>query len=251
MISFDKVKIRCSCIGDIMTPPKEKAAKERGELSATCKTYLRELYAEVRYGRSREIISKYTEKGKMVQTDSLDLVSRLDKKMYYENDIRVENEFLTGEIDASDAKHPLQAKMIAEIKSCWDYNTFLIRVGTKLEAEKEAQMQGYMAITGARAGHVNHCLVNAPESIIADEERSLFYKMNTAGKVLSMESPDFVEACEKLRLNLTFDDIPEAERRVKHVVEYSPAFIEQVYEKVIQCRKWLQEFHEEVMSLNN
>jgi hypothetical protein len=57
------LKIRCSAIGKIMTSPRSK-----GEvLSATTKTYIKELVLEHKYGIKKEINSRYLDKGNQVE----------------------------------------------------------------------------------------------------------------------------------------------------------------------------------------
>ena len=45
-MNWNEILIRCSSIGYLMTEPKEKAAKEAGELSKTAKTHLKNVYIQ-------------------------------------------------------------------------------------------------------------------------------------------------------------------------------------------------------------
>ena len=62
MTNWDETLIRCSSIGALMTEPKEKAAREAGELSKTAKTHLKSVYIQEKYGRIKDIVTKPMQK---------------------------------------------------------------------------------------------------------------------------------------------------------------------------------------------
>src|SRR5689334_14038122 len=93
--NFDNYLFRCHALGLLMTEPKVKSET----LSETTKTYLAECYVDHIYGRNKEIQSKFLEKGIAVEEDSITLLSRVKKKLYKKNSIRLKNEFVTGEPD--------------------------------------------------------------------------------------------------------------------------------------------------------
>jgi hypothetical protein len=241
MINWDEIKIRCSAIGCIMTEPQSKEARLRGELSKTAKTYLKQLYAELKYGRTRDIQSKYTDKGKLAEGEAIEMLSFLDDADYEKNQIRFENDFLSGIPDIA----IIGVKAI-DNKSSWDLFTHLAFAQAELEKEYEWQIKGYMELTDAPIGEVSRCLVNTPESIIEDEARRMLYKMN----VISEESPEFKEAYREIIHNMTFDDIPYEQRRIKWTFERDETEMQPVYERVIKCREWLKEFDEYMMNQN-
>jgi hypothetical protein len=241
MINWDEIKIRCSAIGYVMVEPQSKEARLRGELSKTAKTYLKQLYAELKYGRTRDIQSKYTDKGKLAEGEAIEMLSFLDDADYEKNQIRFENDFLSGIPDIA----IIGVKAI-DNKSSWDLFTHLAFAQAELEKEYEWQIKGYMELTDAPIGEVSRCLVNTPESIIEDEARRMLYKMN----VISEESPEFKEAYREIIHNMTFDDIPYEQRRIKWTFERDETEMQPVYERVIKCREWLKEFDEYMMNQN-
>jgi len=98
-------KIRCSAIGQIMSN-----AKVKGELSAGCKTYLENWYAN----DNEEIHSKYFDKGNMVEIECIDLMaSVLDKGLAFKNDEHKEDEYFTGTCDVQ------LDDTIVDVKSVW------------------------------------------------------------------------------------------------------------------------------------
>lgn len=237
MTDFSKTLIRCSAIGKIMTEPKEKAAKDAGELSKTAKSYLKELYIQEKWGISKDIQNKFTDKGKMVEEDSLTMLALLDKKYYLKNEERLTNDYLTGEPDIFDGDDVRNARYIIDAKSSWDAWTFIGKLGEPIDKDYWWQLQGYFALTNANEGEVSYCLISTPQQIIEDEKKRLFYKMNVATE----ENADYEAACDELENAMTFDHIPLHLRRIRFPVKRDDLAIQSIYDKVEKCRVYLQE----------
>jgi len=62
------------------------------------------------------------------------------------------------------------------------------------------------------------------------------------------ENPLYLEACEALRRNMTFDDIPLDERLIEFQIPRNEADILRIHKRVEDCRQWLQEFEESRIS---
>lgn len=232
----------------------ELEAKEKNSskviLSDTAIEYLMEAYAQEVYGKisiNKELDIQYTTKGKMVEEDSIILLSQLDGVLYTKNEERIENEFLTGEPDVYDGDHLLEAKRIIDIKSVWDYPGFLRKINQKLDAGYDYQLKGYMDLTGAGEAHIAYCLVNTPEIMVNDFKRKLFYKMNVATE----QNPEYLLQCAKLEHSMYFDDIEIHKRVYKVPVEpFAEEQRQAVYDRIKVCREWLENFHEEYQKMN-
>jgi len=280
-IDWSKVLFRCSCLGKIMTEgkgsvltdkqqerinelqSKEKRTEKQEEelssliakknapprLSDTCISYLKEVYVHNKYGK--EPIggaerSKYTLKGKAVEDESIMMLSRIDSAHYEKNKERFYNSYLSGEPDiiVRDAQgYPVEIK---DIKSSYDYATLLANYGSQLNPLYYAQMQGYMALTGADKAEVDYCLVNMPQEVIESEKRRIFYAINP----VTEEDPYYKSQIERIEWNMTFDEIPINERILRFSVERNDDFITRTYKRIDECRKWLQDFDNEFSSLN-
>ena len=109
------LKIRCSAIGKIMTSPRSK-----GEvLSATTKTYIKELVLEHKYGIKKEINSRYLDKGNQVEDMAIELAEQaLDLGFVFKNELFFENDHLTGTPDI------ITDTLIVDVKSSWNGTTF-------------------------------------------------------------------------------------------------------------------------------
>lgn len=239
---FENTLIRCSALGNLFIEPKTKAAKEAGELSETAKSKLIEVYVRERYGREKEISNKYFEKGNKVEEDSITLYSRLKKKFFKKNDTRIKNDFIAGTPDLFVGESIMGATHIIDIKSSWDLFTFTKVHLEPINRDYYYQLQGYMMLTGAQEARLAYCLVNTPEEMIAEEERRLFYRIGAT----TMEAPEYLEACAKLRKSMEFDDIPMQERLIEFVVERDEAAIEQIPAKVQKAREFLNHLAETI-----
>ena len=123
-----KFKIRCSQIGQIMSN-----AKTKGDLSAGCKTYLENWYAN----DNEEIHSKYFDKGNVVEQECIDLMAAvLSKGLCLKNDEYLENEYFSGTCDVQ------LDDTIVDVKSVWGRKG-LHAACNGLDKDYEWQLMGY------------------------------------------------------------------------------------------------------------
>jgi len=273
-VDWSKALFRCSCIGKIMTEGKGSVVTEKqmqelerlqglpkrtekqeatiaeiiarmnapAKLSDTCTSYLKEVYVYYKYGKEpvggaeRSI---YTKKGKLVEEESIMMLSRIDGRDYSKNDKRFTNEYLTGEPDIIVSNDGIASKII-DIKSSYDFATLLANYGYSLNPLYYAQVNGYMALTGATEAEITYCLVSMPQEIINGERRRIFYAMNP----LTEEDPLYKKAIERMENNYTFDEVPITERVLRFPVPRNEEFIQKVYKRIEECRTWLSEFEE-------
>jgi hypothetical protein len=213
------------------------------ELSETAKACLIEIYVKELYGRQKDISNKYIRKGLMVEEDSITLYSRLKRNFFKKNEDRLTNDFITGHPDLYTGNNILNANSVIDIKSSWDVFTFFCNKTKPLNKDYYWQLQGYMALTGAKTSKLTYCLIDTPDVFINDEKRKLFYKMNATTE----QSPDFVEACEAIEKNMTFNDIPLEERVIEFDVSRNDEDIQKMYQRVNICRQFLVKFTENII----
>lgn len=280
-MNWDKTLIRCSGIAKIMAESREnpqltalqierilelegkenKTTKQSEELatlikkrensknvvlSDSCITYLLEVYAWEKYGKepiNADKKGKALQKGKIVEDDSITLLSLVDNRMYIKNVDRVYNEYLSGEPDIP-VPNIKKTEKVIDIKSSFDIISFLSVINKPLFNGYKYQVNGYMDILGAEEGEIAYCLVNAPESMINEESRRLFYKMDVATE----DNLEYKKANQQLIKNMTFEDMPMESRVYK--VNVDKINMESIYERVYHCRKWLKYFEEVHENLN-
>ena len=280
-LNWDEVLFRCSCIGKIMTEGKGSVFTEKQQqelerlqglpkrtekqeltileliakrdappkLSDTCISYLKEVFVFNKYGKEPvggAERSKYTLKGKAVEEESIMMLSRIDSLIYAKNSERLKNSYLTGEPDIIVSENGTPTKII-DIKSSYDFATLLSNYGFPLNPLYQAQVQGYMALTGATEAEICYCLVNMPQEIIQSEKKRIFYAINP----VTEEDPFYKKSIERIEWNMTFDEIPINERVLRFPVPRDEDYIQKVYRRIEECRSWLKEFDEIYVNLNN
>lgn len=154
----DKQKIM---LGDLLA---KKHAKPK--LLKTAMDLLRDIFQEQVYGRSKELQTKYMEKGTMVEEASLSLYTKVTGKLLYKNEQTLENDYFRGTPDNCYEK-------VRDIKSSWDYSTFPFHDNEVKNKAYEYQLQVYMDLTGLDFSELIYCLVDTPNVIIDDEIRRL------------------------------------------------------------------------------
>jgi hypothetical protein len=226
-MDFSKVKFRASRIGDLMTGGRGKSDLW-GE---TALKYLDEIYIGMKYGRYKDVKTKYMTKGIEAEEDSITLLSTINKKVYRKNTVNFSNEFVTGTPDIIDLP------TIIDTKTSWDLHTFRASLRTGFAKGYEYQLQTYLWLEPrANIGQVSYCLVNTPEELILDELRRLSY-------VINPESDRFAEAEEKIRNEMTFDDIPASEKTKTFTIERDNELIQFIEQRCIDARALMNEMY--------
>jgi hypothetical protein len=275
MVDFSKTLIRCSSIGSIMTNPRgifsetmaaqihelqQKAQikaltaiqtgklaeliKKRdapSQLSDSCKKYLVKAYAIEKYNRVPDVTTKQMVKGTTAEEAAIQLFSFVEDRSHQKNKKQLKNDFICGTPDLYDGPEIDQSEEIIDVKCSWDIFTFLNNIANPVNRMYYFQLQGYMALSGAKKGTLAYCLVSTPDEMINDEKRKQFYRM----QCVTEEDPRYLAACARIERNMIFDDIPPAERVLKFSVERDDKLIEQVYERVEQARVFLLEFEKD------
>jgi hypothetical protein len=187
---------RCSSLGLIMTDPlsidpdqvteeiaaiqkkktrtdEEKAllqaAKDRS-LSAGAKTFIEDVAKEFVYGYHAVATSKYTDKGLIVEDQSIELYNRVFFTDYKKNTIRLTDDYLTGECDII-----VPGVKGIDIKSSWSLPTFPARAESGADKLYEWQCRGYMRLWNVPEWEVAYCLVTTPDELIGREQPDLHY----------------------------------------------------------------------------
>lgn len=217
---MDRLRFRCSRLGDIMT-----GARDKSDLGETCKAYLDEIVIWLKYGISKDIQSKYIEKGLLAETDSIGLLLALDGVIYSKNSERFDNGIITGEPDI------IQDGKIIDVKTSWDLFSHI--KNKKINPKYEWQVIGYMELTGCKEAEVIHLLVDTPETLVQDEIRRMGWKLGM------IELDEEIQA--EVRKNMRFEQVPLNERAIRFQVKYSDEKVNKLYEKLELCTKYITE----------
>ena len=209
-----------------MTEPRNKTEG----LSETCKAYLQEVFIREKYGRKKDVTSKYMEKGTLVEEDGITLLSLFNNTFYKKNEENFKNEYISGTPDIV-----LKDKII-DIKSSWNIFTFHKAKTDETNKAYDWQLQGYMALTGAKEAELAYVLTDTPEHILDVEKRSLAYKLGL-GSDNDVKFKHFFDNIEK---NGKYSDIIIEERIFVKKVERCDQKIAKIYQKVEFCRNFLK-----------
>ena len=213
-------------------------------LSPGCISKLKDIYIREKYHKQVVSINKdYSVailNGVISESKTLALVSEFEGVRCKLHKKLVSNYWLKGIMDAYVGSSPKKATKIVEIKTCQNMQSLMTVLDPEEAYDKYYwQMMGYLAITGAEEGTIYHCVVTYPERIINDEINKFIYKAKNFGL-----DGEYVEnQIEKIRFNLSFDDIPVNERIYKFTVKRDEDAIKDIYDKVKYCRKWLNEYN--------
>jgi len=216
-------KVRCSALGKVMTSPRSKSEI----LSQTAKTYVEEQVLQAKYGIVKTFNSRYTDKGNLVEDESIKLASDvLDLGFLYKNDEHFSNDWVMGTPDVN------TDTILLDVKSSWDATTFPFFATEIPTKDYFYQLQGYMWLTGKQKSLLVYCLVNTPLDMVQDEIRRAHWNAN-----LLEESLDLIAEVQKRH---NFDHIPDNRRVKVFEVERDDEVIEQIKERVELCREYYE-----------
>jgi hypothetical protein len=216
-------KVRCSALGKVMTSPRSKSEI----LSQTAKTYVEEQVLLAKYGIVKTFNSRYTDKGNLVEDESIKLASEvLELGFILKNDEHFSNDWVTGTPDVNTANYVL------DVKSSWDATTFPFFATEIPTKDYYYQLQGYLWLTNKTKALLVYCLVNTPLDMVQDEIRRAHWNAN-----LLEESLDLIDEVQKRH---NFDHIPDNRRVKVFEVERDDEVIEQIKERVELCREYYE-----------
>ena len=213
-----------------MTEPRSKSET----LSETCKTYLIGVMISELYGRRKDVLNRYVQKGLMVEEDAITLLSRVRKQFYKKNEEHLNNDFLKGTPDIYEGPEIKKATRIIDIKSSFDIFTFFKSKNDPTSKDYYWQGQSYLDLTGASEFELTYCLVNTPDSIVEGLKRRFMWDAGIKG-----EDEFNHEAFEMIEKMAKYDDIPMEERTFSTIIARNQDDINRLHERVIQCREYM------------
>lgn len=189
------MKFRCSSVGKLMTEAKSiapelltdglkaiqrkpVAKRTEGELQALedaknrtlsegAKSYIRQLAKEEIYSYEPDFSNKYTEKGIIVEDESIRMLNRVRGLSLSKNTERRFGKYTTGECDLAD----FLRNRGHDLKNAWSLDTFPAFPEDAHDALYEWQMRAYMPLWDFDEWEVNHTLVSTPDDLIPRWEK--------------------------------------------------------------------------------
>lgn len=202
------VKFRASALGKIMTEPKAKDEV----LSAGAKTEIERLAKQFVYGYDPVFSSKYTEKGLLVEDESIKLYNSVFFTNYKKNTERRTNDWITGECDI------FTGSKIIDIKSSWSLETFPALASAGHDKDYEWQLRAYLWLWDVEEAEIAYCLVSTPSELIGYEREEIHYV------------DQIPEILRVTRVQYTRDLV--LENRMKFKVEAANRYLDEVVKQI-------------------
>jgi hypothetical protein len=203
-------KFRASAISKIMTEAKSKDEP----LSGGAKTEIESIAKQLVYGYDEVFSSKYTEKGTIVEPESLALYNSVFFTSHVKNTERKTNDWFTGECDI------FTGSGIIDLKSPWSLSTFPATSAAGRDKDYEWQGRVYMNLWDVDEFEIAYCLVSTPPELIGYEREELHYV------------DEIPEVLRVTRVRYTRDRA--LEDRMKFKVEAANRYLDQVIRQIAE-----------------
>ena len=211
-------KIRASASGKIM------GIKGLGK---TGETYCQNWLKEQLYGRKIEFTSKYTDKGNIVEDNSLDFIAdKLGYGLLIKNEKYFENPFITGTPDAILTDH------IIDVKNSWDFTTFPLFEDGIPNSDYFFQAQCYMELGGKDNYKLIYCLSDTPMNLI--EKEAFYWGRNNGYEQLDQDVLD------KFIKKMTYADVKDSLKLKVYDIKKDDSVIQKIAERVLECREYIE-----------
>ena len=190
------------------------------ELPQTLKSYLENWNKEQIYGRRAEFFSKETDKGIVVESQSIDFIEEAsDYGFLKKNEESFEDEYKTGTPDL------LTGDIVIDVKNSWTCFTFPLYAKEIPSKDYWYQLQSYMGLTGKKSAKLIYTLMDTPKHIIDKE-----FKYNNRYEL------DY----EEFEKQYLYSHIDPKYRIKSFDVERDNETIKAIDERVKLCRKYIE-----------
>jgi len=210
-------KIRASASGNIMGI---KALGKTGE------NYCKEWLKEQLYKRKKEFSNKYTEKGLILEDNSIDFVAeQLGYGFLVKNEIFFENDYFTGTPDVVLKDH------VIDVKNSFDCFTFPLFEDEIPNSDYFFQAQVYMELCGVDNYKLIYTLLDTPLNIIEREALNYCYRTG-------FDFDD--EILEQFIKKMTYQEIQNELKIKVFEIKKDVEVIEKLKSRVIYCRNYIK-----------
>ena len=188
-----------------------------------CEMWVRELL----YMRFKSFSTKETEKGNLVEDDSIAMICEvLSLGFAANNKESFRDEYMKGEPDI------ILAKLIIDAKNAYDFDNLPI-FGDKLKGVYFWQGIVYCHLLGIKDYKVCYTLMNMPDEMIVKEAKKWSYRKK-------YEDWSMDDIIEKVRIRHSYDGLPLQLRYYDYSFQYSESSANHLIERVKLCRKYIR-----------
>lgn len=197
------------------------------QLSQTAKSYCEQWLKEQIYGRRKEFSNKYTQKGWIVEDNSIDDIARyLDLGMLMKNELFLEDDFKHGTPDVK------LKTLIIDAKNSWDCFTFPLFEDKIPNDDYYWQAQTYMDLADVDSFKLVYVLSNTPPHLI-QREANYWAKENGYGDVDTELLQEFIN-------KHTYDNIDDKYKFKVYDIQRNREDAKRIDDAVVECRKYIE-----------
>lgn len=257
-----RFKIRCSAIGTLMagnigvtekqltrmvelkarrlnlkkplTPNMKKELEEleykndNPQLPQGAKTYIEQWVKEQLYQRQSFKGNKFTDKGLLVEDESIDFVADVfNYPMLVKNEKHYANDYITGTPDI------VLPEEVIDVKNSWDFSTFPIFNMSVPDKGYWWQGQGYMHLTGRTNYKLIYTLMDTPIHLVEADHRAYCFRNGY--------DVEDAEVWNKIIEQSTYSNIDKKLRYKAFYFEYSSQAIDEVISRVKLAQNYVDE----------
>lgn len=162
------MKWRPSQLGKLMTNPRSKSEV----LSETAKAEIRRIAKEDFFGYESKITTKPMIKGTDWEQDGIDLLNNVRFTNYTKNNLRVENEYMSGCCDI------ITDDLIIDIKSSWSLETFPATPSEGENSDYEWQGRAYMWLYDRPAFDLVYTMYTTPDELLTEWDNKTIHRVD-------------------------------------------------------------------------
>jgi hypothetical protein len=226
------------------------------ELPLTAQTELRAAWRSAKYNRGFQFTNKYVQKGLAQEEEAITVLSNtLERPLFKWKKGRIFGKYLQGMPDV------VEHEAGFDTKCAWNLRTFPFP-GDDLESDYEWQNQAYMKLCDKEVWYTAKVLVNTTERLLYNEKMKWFYQLGSPD-VGTEEFAEYEIQAKEVEKDMIFDyarfqnhyphhvllhtpdewiyDIPVEDRIVFLKSERNEQMIKEAEERVVICRKYLNE----------
>lgn len=203
-------------------------------ISALIRQYGRKVYNK-KVAAKGDAMS-FLKKGTDMESEAVELLSKIDNKSYQLVTDNIENEYILGRCDI------ICPDKIIDTKISWNINAFLKSRTSKLTAKYWYQMQGYMELYNVSEAEVVFLLLNTPPELIEREK----VKLQNRFMIGEIDRDKYELDIDNIESAFTYSSIPLNRRVFRYKIKREPQIFDTIYRKVEKARIWLNQFDKEM-----
>ena len=162
------MKWRPSQLGKLMTNSRSKS----DPLSETAKSEIRKIAKQDFYGYSLEVKTKPMIKGTEWEQEGINLLNDIRFTNYTKNELRVENEYMSGCCDI------ITDDLIIDIKSSWSLETFPATPSEGESSDYEWQGRAYMWLYNRPAFELVYTMYTTPDELLTEWDNLSIHRVD-------------------------------------------------------------------------